>query len=62
MQSQDQQKLAYSVAEGAAAVGLGRTKFIELINEGAIRTVRVGRRVLVPRSALEDFIQSQAER
>jgi excisionase family DNA binding protein len=33
--------------------GLGRTKFYELINEGRIKTVTVGRRRLVVYSSLE---------
>ena len=35
--------------------GLGRTKFYELINDGRIKTIRIGRRRLVIFSSLEEL-------
>ncbi len=53
-------KIALSIAESAQALGIGRTKMTELINGHEVRSVRIGRRVLVPRSALEEFLDRKA--
>lgn len=44
--------LAHSVTEVAEALGIGKTKAWELVNDGTIPTFRVDRRVLV---ADDDF-------
>lgn len=36
-----------SIPDAAKALGLGRSKFYELISEGRVETVRIGRRRLV---------------
>ena len=36
-----------SVVRAAAALGLGRSKFYEMVRDGQIRTVKFGRRILV---------------
>lgn len=61
MQQVDTNRIAYSVAESATMLGLGRTKMVQLVAEDRIRHIRVGRRVLIPRSALEEFIERQAQ-
>lgn len=45
--------LLLSIPEAAAELGLGRTKTYQLIDEGILETVNVGRRRLVPRDSLE---------
>ena len=40
--------LAYRVKAFCASVGLGRTKFYELVRDGKIKTVVIGGRRLVP--------------
>jgi len=50
------EKLALSPAESRRALGLGRTTFYNLISSGELRTVRVGRRILVPATELERFL------
>lgn len=49
-------KIAYSVQEAAYALSLGTTTVKKLIATGQLPSVRVGRRRLVPRSALETYI------
>jgi excisionase family DNA binding protein len=49
-------KLLLPITDAAAACGLGRSKFYELIGAGEIRVVKVGRRSLVPWTELEDFV------
>lgn len=47
------------VEEAARILGIGRTKAYELVAAGAIPTLRIGRAVRVPRTALFVWIQSQ---
>lgn len=50
------ERLAYPVPEAAALLGCGRSKFYELIAEGRIETVTIGRRRVVPHDALVAFL------
>jgi len=50
--------LTYSVAEAAKVIGVGRTVFYEqLVATGRLRTVVVGGRRLVPRSAVHELLE-----
>jgi excisionase family DNA binding protein len=49
-------KMAYTLEEARALVGLGRFSFNQAIARGTIRSVALGRRRIVPRQALEDFL------
>ncbi len=51
--------MALSVEEAAEALGLGRTKIFELVSGGQLRSIKVGRRRLVPVSALEQFVSQR---
>jgi excisionase family DNA binding protein len=42
--------------EVARMLGIGRTKARELMTAGAIRSVRIGRRRLVPRSEVDAYV------
>ena len=42
--------------EVAEALRCGRTSVYEAIRRGDIRSIRLGRRILVPRQALEQFL------
>jgi len=42
-------------------MGISRTALYQLINEGKLRTVKIGRRRLVPREAIEEFIAGLAK-
>jgi excisionase family DNA binding protein len=44
---------AYSIAEAARSISLSRRALYQLIEAGALRTVKLGRRRLVPREELE---------
>jgi len=52
--------LLLSVREAARLLGLGRDSTYQLIREGRLRAVRIGRRLLIPRTELEDFVQREA--
>jgi excisionase family DNA binding protein len=50
--------LLYGVEEAVAALRLSRSVLYELIRSGQLRTVKQGRRRLVPVSALADYVAS----
>lgn len=48
--------LLYKPEVAAARLGLGRSKFFELMAGGQIETVQIGRSRRVPAQALEDYV------
>ena len=57
----DGDRLTVSVAEAAQILGIGRTLAYEAARKGNLRTIRVGRRVLVPVLAIEELLAQPAE-
>ncbi len=56
--SAEPEPLAYSVAETLKVLGIGRTAFYEnLVASGRLRTVVVGGRRLVPRTAVVALLE-----
>jgi excisionase family DNA binding protein len=53
--------LLVSVREAAQRLGLGRDTTYALVREGRLRSVRVGRKVLVPRTELASFCERETE-
>lgn len=49
--------IAYNVRQAAQVLGIGERTLRALIRAGQIRVARVGRRVLVPHSALVEFVE-----
>jgi excisionase family DNA binding protein len=49
----------YGINEAAAVLSLGRTRVYREIRLGHIRTIRAGRRRLVPASALAEFTRAE---
>ncbi|MHA6332656.1 excisionase family DNA-binding protein [Qipengyuania sp. CAU 1752] len=47
-----------TVSEAIFLSGIGRTKFYRLIGDGEVRAVKCGRRTLVERESLFEFIAS----
>ena len=52
-----QQPLTMTVEEAAAALGIGRTSAYQAIARGELPCLRIGRRVVVPRPAIERLLQ-----
>jgi excisionase family DNA binding protein len=50
-------KLAYSVAETSRILDLGRMQTYQAVRNGQIPSIRIGRRILVPKAALERLLQ-----
>lgn len=53
------QKVAFNRKEGAAYLGLAENTFVKLLNSGTIKFTRVGRRILIPKQALDEFLRCQ---
>jgi len=51
----------YDVKAVTRALGLSRNTVYELIRQGQIPSVRLGRRILVPREALENLLNVNKE-
>nr|CUV20553.1 protein of unknown function [Ralstonia solanacearum] len=49
-------RLALTVDEAAACLGISRPTAYEGVRTGQIPSVRIGRRILVPRAALEQML------
>jgi excisionase family DNA binding protein len=56
------QPLTESVPAAARRIGIGRDTAYQLVREGRLRAVHVGRRILVPLSESEAFVEREAAR
>ena len=50
--------LVLSVPELAAVLHIGRNAAYELVNTGKIRSIRIGKNIRIPQSALLDYLNS----
>lgn len=57
--SQPAERLTYTVDEAAQLLGISRNSAYEAARCGEIPTIRVGRRILVPRNRLEELLACQ---
>ena len=55
----DLSRLTYSVEETARRLGVGRSSAYEAIRRGELPIIRVGRRLLVSRVALERMLEGE---
>ncbi|MCA1833901.1 MAG: single-stranded DNA-binding protein [Actinobacteria bacterium] len=51
-----EEPLAYSIEEAACLLGISRTKAYECVRAGQLRTIQLGRRLLVPAAAVDAFL------
>lgn len=49
----------FSVDEAARELGVGRTSIYALLGSGRLRSVRVGRRRLIPGDALREIVEGE---
>ena len=54
-------KLTYSPDELRAALGIGRGTVYDLLRSGQLRSVRVGRRIIVPSAEVDRFLLGAGE-
>lgn len=57
----EEEVVVYTVTEAARALRLGPTFTRQLIARRELRAVRIGRRVVVPESAISEFIEAHSE-
>ena len=50
-------KVAVNVPEAAEILGIGRTMTLKLMSDGDLRSIKLGRRVLIPVEAILDFVR-----
>ena len=48
--------LVYTIREAASLLTLGRSSMYNAVRNGSIPSVKLGRRILIPRAALEQFL------
>jgi excisionase family DNA binding protein len=53
------ERIGVSIQEGAKMLGISKPHFLPLIKEGKIRTVKIGRRILVSVQSLREFIDGK---
>jgi excisionase family DNA binding protein len=49
-------RLAYSPAEAAALIGISRARLYQLLDDGTLPSVKLGRRRLIRHQALDDLL------
>ncbi|MFA5064942.1 MAG: helix-turn-helix domain-containing protein [Dehalococcoidia bacterium] len=52
-------KLTYNVEETGKALGLSRASAYKAVHDGSIPTIRLGRRIVVPRVQLEKLLNGK---
>jgi excisionase family DNA binding protein len=52
-------RLTYSVTEAARALGVSRSYCYELVQRGVLPYIALGRRRVIPRKALEDYVERE---
>jgi excisionase family DNA binding protein len=60
--STNREKATYSVDDLAAVLGLGRQATYTGLRTGLIPSIRIGKRYVVPRSAIESWLAAAASR
>lgn len=53
-------RLMWNVPEVARKLGIGRNEAYRLVRAGILPSIRLGKRILVPRYALERWLEEQA--
>lgn len=54
----EQERMTLTIEEAAALLGISRALAYELVKRGELPSLRLGRRVVVPRKALEAFVEA----
>lgn len=54
-------RLVFTVEEAAQLLGISRSFAYEAVQHGEIPSMRIGKRILVPKAALQRFLESSSE-
>jgi excisionase family DNA binding protein len=60
-QTEKAERIAVSIQDAAKMLSISKPHFLPLIKEGKIRTVQIGRRILVSVQSLRDFVDGKEE-
>lgn len=55
---QSSHPLTLTVDEAVALLRIGRGSAYALVRSGRLRSIKIGRRILIPASAIEDFLRA----
>ncbi len=55
------ERLAVSVSEAAEMLGVGQATLYQYVRAGLIPHVRIGRRIVIPLKALEEWMEQKAQ-
>jgi excisionase family DNA binding protein len=58
---EDEERLTYDIVEAGRLLGLGRNASYDAAKAKQIPTIRIGRRLLVPKAALDRMLRGNAE-
>lgn len=58
MHNEDSSPLVFSVEEARRLLGLSRGLMYQAIRNGQVPSIRIGRRILIPRAALERMLEN----
>lgn len=50
------ENISHSVSEACNIIGIGKTKFYEILKSGEIKFIKIGTRTLIPHAELSSFI------
>lgn len=51
-----ERRLTYTVEEAAVLIGISRAKAYKCVRSGELRSVHLGRRIVIPAVAIEDLL------
>ena len=52
-------RIGYSIPEAALSIGVSNDLIVSLIKEQKLRTVRIGKRVIIPVQSLHEFMEGE---
>jgi excisionase family DNA binding protein len=57
---QNKERKTYTIEEAAHLLGVGRNQCYEAARSGSIPTLKIGKRILVPKAALDRMLAGEA--
>ena len=54
----DEERMTLSIEEAAVRLGISRALAYELVRRGELPRLRLGRRIVIPLKALEEFVET----
>jgi excisionase family DNA binding protein len=61
MRKEEASRQTYNVEEAGRLLGIGRNQAYEAARAGQIPTIKIGKRVLVPKAAFDRMLQGSGE-